>query len=91
MTFVQTNNLKEELGAVPFQCANFPVPSSFIELPNEGWSKDDFPLITESLVSDYLKAKEHFTKNFRTGVCLCQCGHVFNLEMANLIILVYKS
>ena len=78
---VQTDNL-EELKAIPFQCADFPAPSSFIELPSEGWSEDNFPLITEGLVSSYLKAKEGYTKNFRTSVCLCQCGHVFNLEMA---------
>ena len=79
---VQTDNLEEELEAVPFQRADFPAPPSFIELPNEGWSKDDFPLITESLVSSYLKTREGYTKNFRTGVRLCQCGHFFNLEMA---------
>ena len=45
---VQTDNL-EELEAVLFQRADFPALPGFIELPNEGWSEDDFPLVTESL------------------------------------------
>ena len=82
---VQTNYLEEESRSCtrPFnEGADFPAPPSFMELPNEGWSEDDFPLVTESSVTSYLKAKEGYTKNFRTGVRLCQCGHVFSLEMA---------
>ena len=78
---VQTDKL-EELEAVPFQCADFPTPPGFIELPKENWTEDDFPLVTETQVTSYLKAKQGYTKNFRTGVRLCQCGHVFSLEMA---------
>ena len=74
--------LEEELEAVPFQCANFPALPRFTELPNENWIEDDFPLVTESHVTSYLKAKQGYTKNLRTGVRLCQCGHVFSLEMA---------
>ena len=60
----QTDYLEEELEAVPFQCADFPAPP---ELPNENWIEDDFPLVTESQVTSYLKEKQGYTKNFKTG------------------------
>ena len=57
-------------------------PLSFDELPNDHWIGDDLSLVTESSVTSYLKARSGYTKNFRTGVRLCQCGHLFDLEMA---------
>ena len=79
---VQTDSLEEEHQAEPFHCVEFPAPPGFSELPNDYWSEDDFPLVTETQVASYLKTKQGYTKNFRTGVCLCQCGHVFCLQMA---------
>jgi len=73
---VQTDNLEEEL---PFQSTDFPAPPEFDELPNENWSEDDFPFNHREPGNKLPKDK---TKNFRTGVRLCQCGHVFSLEMA---------
>ena len=80
---VQTDSLEAELEAVSFQRVDFPAPPGFTELPNESWIEDDFPLVTESRVTSYLKAKQGYTKNFRTGIRLCQCGHVFSLEIAS--------
>ena len=54
----QTDYLEEELEAVPFQCANFPAPPGFTELPNENWIEDDFPLVTESQVRNKLSKGE---------------------------------
>ena len=78
----ETDNLEEKLEAVPFHCADFPAPPEFTKLPNENWIEDDFSLVTESQVTNYLylKAKQGYTKNFRTGIHLCQCGHVFSLS-----------
>ena len=50
---------------------------------------EGFPVITESAVSTYLKARSGFTKNYRTGVRLCQCGHIFDLEMASTANSIY--
>ncbi len=32
---------------------------------------------------NYLKKKGGYTKNYRTGVRLCQCGHLYDVEAAN--------
>ena len=80
---VYTDRLEEEIEACPFHCVDYPSPPGFDELPSDGWADDDFPLVTESSVIAYLKARSGYTKNFRTGVRLCQCGHLFDLEMVN--------
>ena len=36
-----------------------------------------------------MKARSGYTKNYRTGVRLCQCGHVFDLEMVNTSNTIY--
>ena len=47
------------------------------------WITEGFPVILESKVTVYLKSRSGYTKNFRTGVRLCQCGHLYDLEMAS--------
>ena len=49
---------------------------SFDCLPQGPWEKENFPVIKEQAAKDYLKNKGWYTKNCRTGVCLCQCGHL---------------
>jgi len=78
---VYTNALEEEIGATSFQSVRYDPPPSFEQLPSDGWSDDDFPLVRERRVTEYLKARGGYTKNFQTGVRLCQCGHLFDLEM----------
>ena len=78
---VYTDSLEEEIGATSFQCVQYAPPPSFEQLPSDGWTSDDFPLVSESGVTGYLKARGGYTKNFRTGVRLCQCSHLFNLQM----------
>jgi len=79
---VATDDLEQQIHAVPFQRTQYPSPPEFSELPSEvTWTGDDFPLVTESDVTTYLKDRDSYTKNFRTGVRLCQCGHLSSLEM----------
>ena len=33
----------------------------------------------------YLKKLGGYTKNFRTGVRLCQCGHVYDIETTSVL------
>ena len=81
---VHTDRLEEDIEAIPFQNTEFPPPPGFDKLPADNWVDDDLPLVMESSVTTYLKARSGYTKNFRTGVRLCQCGHLFDLEMAKL-------
>ena len=78
---IYTDRLEEEIEASPFQSVEYPSPPRFDELSSDNWVSDDFPLVTETRVSAYLKERGGYTKNFRTGVRLCQCGHLFDLEM----------
>ena len=79
---VYTDRLEEEIEATAFQCVTYTSPPSFEQLPADGWTGDDFPLVREGNVTAYLKEKGGYTKNFQTGVRLCQCSHLFDLEMA---------
>jgi len=79
---VATDDLEQQIHAVPFQRTQYSSPPEFFELPSEvTWTGDDFLLVTESDVTTYLKDRDSCTKNFRTGVRLCQCGHLPSLEM----------
>ena len=51
-------------------------------LPQGTWAKENFPLLEEKDVTAYLKSKGGLTKNYRTGIRLCQCGHLYDIEMA---------
>ena len=80
---VATDDLEGQIQAVPFQRIDYPSPPEFSELSNDvNWTGDDFPLVAESSVTAYLKDRDGYTKNFRTGVRLCQCGDLFSLEKA---------
>lgn len=73
-----------ELDVKPFQqfhSESLVVPR-FDSLPQGPWSKENFPVIQEQVTKDYLKNKGGYTKNYRTGVRLCQCGHLYDLEMS---------
>ena len=68
---------------MPFQRTEYPSPPEFCELSNDlNWTGDGFPLVTENNVTTYLKDRDGYTKNFQTGIRLCQCGHLSSLEMA---------
>ena len=54
----------------------------FYFLPDGPWMKDNLPLIREDVGTVYLKKKSGCTKYFRTGVRLCQCEHLYDVEVA---------
>jgi len=78
---VYADSLEEEIGVSVFQCVTYTAPPSFEQLPTDGWMGNNFPLVTESKVTACLKDRGGYTNNFPTEVCLCQCGHLFDLEM----------
>ena len=53
-------------------------------MPGAGWASEGFPIIMESAITDFLKARSGYTKNFHIGVRLCQCDHLFGLEVISL-------
>ena len=70
---VYTDSLEEEIGATSFQCVQYAPPPSFEQLPSYGWTSDDFPLVSESGVTGYLKAREGTQ---RTSELVCVCASV---------------
>ena len=74
---------EDELDAKTFQQfhSNSVVVPSFDSLPEGPWCKENFPVVKEQDVMDYLKSKGGYTKNYRTGVRLCQCGNLYDIEM----------
>ena len=42
-------------------------------------------MILENVVTIYLNNRSGYAKNFCTGVRLCQCGHLFELEMTSVV------
>ena len=49
------------------------------------------PLIREEVAADYLKKKVGYTKNFRTGVRLCQCGHLYDVEVTQAAVILEQG
>ena len=80
--FQEAEALQAELGAVAFQNLSVPAALPFEGLPNSGWSIGELPQVTEERAIAYLKRLGGFTKNYRTGVRLCQCGHIYDIEGA---------
>ena len=78
--FIETEELESELGAVAFSDLLVEKPIAFEELPSSNWSKTGLPEVSEERVCTYLKRMGAYTKNYRTGVRLCQCGHVYDVQ-----------
>ena len=82
---IATDDLERDLEALPFQTVDYPMPPSFNDLSAAtDWATEGFPVILEMQVTAYLKAKGGYTKNFRTGVRLYQCSHLYDVEMATV-------
>ena len=63
---VYTDSLiEEEIGATSFQCVQYAPPPNFEQLPSDGWTSDDFPLVSESGVTGYLKGKGRVHKELQ--------------------------
>ena len=90
---LDTAFFEAELNVQPFQqfnCEEVAVPS-FESLPLGLWCKEKFSMISADAVKEYLQKKGGYTKNYRTGVRLCQCGHLYDLEMAKVILEHHES
>ena len=48
-------------------------------------------MISADAVKEYPQKKGGYTKNYRTGVRLSQCGHLYDLERAKVILKHYES
>lgn len=76
--------IEEEFELKPFQnfCDDHVCVPHFDSLPRGVWVNEKFPLLEEKDAKMYLTNKGGYTKNYRTGVRLCQCSHLYDLEMA---------
>ena len=86
-----TEFLESELEVVSFQQfpSDTPVPK-FDSLPEGPWRQENLPLIRE-VAADYLKKKGGYTKNFKTGVRLCQCGHLYDVEVTQAAVILEQG
>ena len=71
--FIETEALESELDVKTFKDLQVVQSVSFEVLPKTGWRKE-LPKISEDLACKYLRKLGGYTKNFRTGVRLCQVG-----------------
>jgi len=51
---------------------------------------ENLPFIRE-VAADYLKKKGGYTKNFRTGVRSCQCGHLYDVEVTQAAVILEQA
>lgn len=81
---LDTSFLETEMGAKSFQHFHDDsvVLPAFTSLPEGPWNKGGFPVVKEGDAKGYLQKKGGYTKNYQTGVRLCQCGHLYDIEMA---------
>ena len=73
--YIDITFFKAELDVQAFQhfYSDSVAAPSFNCLPQGPWEKENFPVIQEQAAKEN---KGWYTKNCRTGVCLCQCGHL---------------
>ena len=76
---IPVSGLKHKLITKAFKELQVENSVNFEVLPQTDWCKE-LPKISEDLVCKYLSKLGGYTKNFRTGVRLCQCGHVYDIE-----------
>ena len=57
-----------------------PVAPRLEDLPENGWQSDLFPDISKNDVMLYLQKFGSYTKNYCTGVQLCQSNHLFAIQ-----------
>ena len=58
------DSLENETEAVPFESVKYFCLPNFNNLPGAGWASEGFAIITENAVTDYLKARNGYTKTF---------------------------
>ena len=89
LDFMETEELELEIDATSFKELNVESAISFMELPDSDWATTGLPEVDENIACTYLKRLGAYTKNYRTGIRLCSCGHVFDIEKACSNLVVY--
>ena len=89
--FVKTEELEHELDAVVFEQLNIEKVAEFSELTDSNWTSSGFPTATDEIDGKYLKRLGVYTKNYCTGVWLCQCGHIYDVQCSSKGAQVFKS
>ena len=79
VNLLETEDLLHLIKATAFIDLTIPAAPIFGDLPEDGWTRKDLPAISEQFVKDYLRNVGGYTKNYCTGACLTQCGHVSHI------------
>ena len=77
---LETQDLENEIDARTFIDLTVDEAPSFDDLPVTEWTSDNLPVVGEEVACAYLKSKGGYTKNYRTGLRLCQCGHLSHIQ-----------
>ena len=77
---LETQDLENEIDARTFIDLTVEEAPSFDDLSVAEWTSDNMPVVSEEVACAYLKSKGGYTKNYRTGLRLCQCGHLSHLQ-----------
>ena len=77
--YLKTEELEEEIDARAFVDFLVERAPGFDVLPMQ-WTSEGLPVMHEHTVCSFLKAKGAYTKNYRTGLRLCRCGHLSHIQ-----------
>ena len=77
--YLKTEELEEEIDARVFVDFLVERAPGFDVLPMQ-WTSEGFPVMQEHTLCSFLKAKGAYTKNYKTGLRLCQCGHLSHIQ-----------
>ena len=77
--FEETEDLEDAIEAGAFVDLTVADAPTFEQLPIEGWTSEDLPVVSEELAADYLRKMGGYTKNSRTGAGLVRSGHVSHI------------
>ena len=77
---IRTKAKELERDVVAFEQLHVQAAADYCELLDSNWTAiTGIPTIAEETVGKYLRRLGAKMKNHRTGVCLCQCGHVYDV------------
>ena len=79
VNLLETEDLLHAIEAAAFVDLAIPAAPIFRDLPADGWTSEDLPAISEQLVKNCLHKMGGYTKNYRTGAHLMQCGHLSHI------------
>ena len=90
---LKTQDLENEIAARTFIDLTVEEAPSFDDLSVAEFTSGNMPVVSEEVACAYLKSKGGYMKNYRTGLRLCQYGHLSHIQkyVVHSSSLIYKS